>query len=150
VESAPEALVSAGDKLPVYSPNQIFAGAFLGGPVTLVYFLHRNFKTLGNPRAARHCLWWGIFFNVLLLIAIPFIPDRVPHYIIPLIYSWAGYLIADRTQLSKAAIKAWAQYKFQSNRKVLGLSLAFIVATLLIWLAALTALDHFGIIQLPS
>jgi hypothetical protein len=92
--------------------------------------------------------WWGILFNILFLIAIPFIPERVPHYAIPLAYSRVGYFIAEKTQLTKGAIGASAQFRFQSNWRVFGLSLAFVVGTLVVWMAVLMALDHFGIIKL--
>jgi hypothetical protein len=47
------------EKSPIYSPKQVLAGSFLGGPIALVYFLRTNFKTLGNQSAATQTVIWG-------------------------------------------------------------------------------------------
>jgi hypothetical protein len=134
VESAPDRVGSSAVRQPIYSPRQISSASFLGGPIALVYFLRKNFQTLGNTAAAAQCLGWGILFNVVILGSMPFLPKRFPNYVLPLAYSWTAYFIAEQKQLSKESISASSQFCFQSNWKVFGLAIAFSVGTFLIWL----------------
>src|SRR4051812_35538525 len=119
------------NKTPIYSPKQIFAGSFLGGPIALVYFLRNNFQRLGNNTVAAQTLLWGVLFNIIILAAIPFLPKHFPNYVIPLAYSWIARGIADANQLNKESIATSLQFCFHSNWRVLGLSVAFLLGTLL-------------------
>ena len=88
------------DKIPIYSPRQVSAGSFFGGPIALVYFLHNNFKRLGNNAAAAQTLLWGILFNIALLGAMILVPAKhFPHYVLPLAYSLAAQGIANAKQM---------------------------------------------------
>jgi hypothetical protein len=131
------------DKIPIYSPKQVSAGSFFGGPIALVYFLHNNFNTLGNSAAAARTLWWGILFNVTILATVPFLPRHFPQYLIPLAYSLTAEYIANAKQLKKEAIATSAHFCFHSNWRVFGLSTALFVATLLVWLPLLYLFYQF-------
>lgn len=130
----------------IYSPKQVSAGSFLGGPIAAVYFLRRNFQALGNPDAARRTLWWGIVFNIAVAAVIPFLPDRFPNYVLPLAYSWAAYGIAASKQLSKETIASSPEFSFESNWRVVGIAIVFLVATVALWFALffLLAYCHVG------
>ena len=39
----------------IYSPYQVFAGAFFGGPIAAVYLVWKNFEALGKESLARTC-----------------------------------------------------------------------------------------------
>ena len=110
------------NKTPIYSPRQVSAGSFLGGPIALVYFLRNNFQRLGNNAAAAQTLLWGILFNIAILASIPFLPKHFPHYVIPLAYSLAAQGIAGAKQMKKESIAASLQFCFHSNWRVFGLS----------------------------
>jgi hypothetical protein len=132
---------------PIYSPQQIFVGSFLGGPIALVYFLHFNFQKLGNKRAASQTLLWGIVFNIAILAALPFLPKDFPRPLLPLAYSWFGSAIAKAKQLRKESIAALPQFRFQSNWVAAGYGAAFLVGTLVLWFSVLLFLFRFHIID---
>src|ERR1041385_123344 len=125
------------DKTPIYSPKQIFAGSILGGPIALVYFLRSNFQRLGNYAAGAQTLLWGVLFNITILAAMPFLPKHFPNYVLPLVYSWVARGIANAKQLNKESIAASPQFCFHSNWRVLGLGVAFLLGTLLLWFSIL-------------
>lgn len=131
----------------MYSPKQIFGGALLGGPAAAVYFLMRNFHALGKAPSARATFWWGVALNVCLVALIPFLPGRFPNYILPLAYSWAVRGIAESKQLSKKAIAASPEFCFESNWKVVGLALAWLVGTGSVWLSLFYVLTLAGAIE---
>jgi len=57
---------------------------------------------------------------------LPFVPDRFPNYVIPLLYSIAAGFVADKWQLRKQAILDSGKYQIQSNWRVFGMALLFI------------------------
>ena len=136
------------NRTPIYTPKQVCAGSFLGGPVALVYFLRNNFKKLGNNAAAAQTLLWGFLFNIAILASIPFLPKNFPHYVIPLAYSLAAQGIANAKQMKKESIETSLQFCFHSDWRVFGLSVAFLTGTLLVWFSILFVLLQFHIINL--
>src|SRR5450631_1834946 len=109
----------------LYTPLQIRAGSFLGGPIAAVYFLRKNFRVLDKVPEARTTLVWGVAFVVGLLVLVPVLPDHFPNYVIPLFYSFAAGSMAEKWQLQKQAIVDSGRYQFQSNWRVFGLALLF-------------------------
>ncbi len=138
------------DKSPIYSPKQVLTGAFLGGPIALVYFLRTNFRTLGNRSAATQTVIWGVLFNLVAIAAIPVLPKHFPRGLLPLAYSWTAWGIAEVKQLKKEDIAVSPQFRFQSNWRVFGLSVAFAVGTFALWCAVLLVLGAFHVISLPK
>jgi hypothetical protein len=132
----------------LYSPNQIGGGSFLGGPFAAVYFIWANFRALGEPSRAAAAMFWGVVFVVVILLTLPFLPEKFPNIIIPAVYSVAARLIAENYQLKKQAIADSDQYDFQSTWKVVGLALAFLAAFFVVALIWLFALDYFHVITL--
>ena len=129
----------------IYSPKQILGGSFLGGPIAAVYFLRRNFQTLHNASAARWTLVWGIVFNIVLVALIPFLPERFPNYVLPLAYSWAACGIATAKQITKETITSSPEFSFHSNWRVAGLGVAFLIGTLVLWLAIFFGLAYLHV-----
>ena len=136
------------ERTKLYSPNQVAASAFFGGPIAAIYVLWRNFRTVGNDNAARQTVWIGAGLFILLLAVLPFLPDNFPNSALPAGYTVTAFMIARTYQMSKAAISESEHYGFQSNWKVAGLAVAFLVATAAIIVAELLALDLLGIISL--
>ena len=116
----------------LYTPLQIRAGSFLGGPIASVYFLRENFRVLGKVPEAKTTLAWGIPFVICLWALLPFLPTRFPNYVIPLAYSIAAGSIAEKWQLQKQAIVNPGKYQFQSSWRVFGLALLFLLAFLIV------------------
>jgi len=109
----------------LYSPNQIGGGSFLGGPFAAVYFVWANFRALGEQGRAAAAMLWGVVFVLVILAVLPFLPEKFPNIVVPVIYSVAARLVAENYQLKKQAIADSDQYDFQSTWKVVGLALAF-------------------------
>lgn len=132
----------------LFSPNQIGAGSFLGGPFAAVYFLWSNFTALGKPGAARATLLWGGLFTALTLAVLPFLPEKFPNMLIPLTYTVAARMVAEKNQLSKQAIAQSQEFDFQPIGTVVGLSIGSLVAMLVVIFVWFLVLDHYGAIRL--
>lgn len=116
----------------LYSPNQVMAGAFLGGPVGLIYFLRANFVTLGNHHMARMSLIGGAILMLALLIILPLLPAGFPSSPITIAYMLAGQQIAIRHQLTRDAIGSSTVYRFAPNWGVVGVGLLCLVGSLVL------------------
>jgi hypothetical protein len=136
------------DKTYLYSPNQVGAGSFVGGPFAVVYLLWANFRALGEAGRARATFFWGAIFVVVIFLIVPFLPEKFPNMVIPVAYTVVARLVADRHQMSKQAIAASGRHEFQSSWKVLGLSIALLAAFFAVIMIWLLALDYFHVITL--
>lgn len=112
----------------LYTPKQVQAGAFLGGPLAAVFYLWKNFQTLKNPGGAKWTLRYGLGFTILLILLIPWFPERTPNYILPFAYAWGAYYLVTRYQRSKEQIQKSPELGFHSNWKVTGIALAGLIA----------------------
>jgi hypothetical protein len=134
--------------LKLYTPSQVRAGSLLGGPIAAVYFLTTNFRVLERSREARTTVFWGIAFVVGLMALLPFLPGRFPNYVLPLLYSIAAGAVAEHRQLQKQAIVDSETYRIQSNWRVIGLALLFLLTFMLIGVVELFCLNAIGLIQM--
>lgn len=132
----------------LYSPTQVGAGSFLGGPFAVVYLLWANFSTLKEESRARATLVYGVLFNIVVLAVLPFLPEKFPNLLIPIIYMVIARMIAEKMQMSKTAIAASPDYDFESGWKVVGLSVLFLGLFFAVALVWLLGLDYFGIATL--
>ena len=135
---------------PLYSPNQILAVAFIGGPIATVLALKHNYDALGNAIGAELVMRWGIAFVVALLSLMPFLPQDFPQMVIPLAYSFAARSIADGSQRSREQIAQDEHLDFIPTGQLVRFSLVHLVLFMILSVAWLLALDHFGIIDLPE
>ena len=91
----------------LYSPLQIGAGAFLGGPLAGTQMLWSNFVSLGKDREAKLTLAIGLSVTICLLVLATFLPvDHTPTMLIPLILALAARFLSEIYQLKKEAIAA--------------------------------------------
>jgi hypothetical protein len=121
----------------LYSPTQVYASSFLGGPLAMIFVLRRNFEALGNKAGAKWTLIGGLVFTValftVLLVLWHFnVSTEGGKYLVPLLYSVVARQICEKYQKSKQAIQDAPEYEFQSNWKVFGLSLGFAILLILI------------------
>jgi hypothetical protein len=133
-------------KTKIYSPLQVLAASFVGGPFAAVFVLWKNFQGLGRSSRAAHTLLWGILLALLIFAILPFLPDKFPNSPIPIAYSVAAMSIAQQSQLSKKAILESEQYEMHSNWNVFGISVGFLVVTAVIVIAALYFMVDFGVL----
>jgi hypothetical protein len=86
---------------PMFSSRQAFIGTFLGGPLAGTYFLRANFLAKGDTAHARAATIVGVVASLAILAALPFLPERMPHMILPIAYAFAVRAIVDTMQISK-------------------------------------------------
>jgi hypothetical protein len=133
------------DKIKLYSPNQVGCAAFIGGPFAAVFVLWTNFRALGKGAAAEQTLIGCGFLILALLLVLSFLPDSFPNHVIPVAYTLAAWLFADKYQLSKPAIRESEQFEFQSNWIVFGISITMLVASGILIFAWAFALGSFDV-----
>jgi hypothetical protein len=134
------------EKKKLFSPNQVLACAFFGGPMAMVYALWKNFQVLERPRDMQHILFWGSLFIVVLLLFSPLIPDWA-EIVIPIGYSFAARSIAANHQMPKQAIGESAQYDFATIWNVVAVCAVFFVAFVIVTFALIFVLVSVGVIQ---
>jgi hypothetical protein len=129
-------------KRKIYSPNQVLAAAFLGGPMAMVYVLWKNFQTLENPHGMRQILFWGSIFVIALVVFSPLLPNSWLDYVIPFAYPLAAWSLVASFQMTKQAIADSQAYEFQSAWNVITVSMIFLVAMIVVaftWFFVLVA-----------
>ena len=136
------------DRIKLYSPTQVMVGSFVGGPFAVVYLLWMNFRALGDEPEAKRTLIWGVVFVAAVFAILPMLPEKFPNYVLPVIYSLGARLVAERFHLTKQAIKESDRYGFQSNWNVLGISIGFLLAFIVLAVGFVLALDEIGLIKL--
>ena len=147
----PEALLAdpgpavASGRRPIYTPFQVRLASFFGGPFAAVFTLHQNFKALQDARGQQLALGLGIGFNMALLALLPFLPERFPRQVIPLLYSLAAGGIASSRQLSKERLDASDQYQRRSGWNVTAVVLVSLTAFCLVAFPLYLLLDHWGL-----
>jgi hypothetical protein len=129
-------------KRKIYSPNQVLAAAFLGGPIAMVYVLWKNFQTLENPHGIQQILFWGSIFIIALMLFSPLMPNSWLNYVIPFAYPLAAWSLAESYQMTKQAIADSQAYEFQSAWNVIAVSMVFLLAMIVVaftWFSVLVA-----------
>jgi len=129
----------------LYSPAQAACGAFLGGPVALIYFLRKNFSALGNDSAASKTVGYGVLFILGLLALIPILPDRFPSIVFTIAYIFIAKSISENYQKKKQEIAESPEYDFHSNWRVLGFGLLCAVGSGIAIIVPLLILVELGI-----
>ncbi|MFK2892874.1 hypothetical protein [Dyella flagellata] len=132
--AAPAATLERSESasIALYSPMQAAMGAFLGGPVGLIYFLRHNFTALGNKFAARMCLIAGALLIVALVIVLPLLPGKFPSTPLTVAYVVIARYIATNYQASKQTIAESTRYIFKSNWNVLGAGLLCLLVSVIV------------------
>jgi hypothetical protein len=126
----------------IFSPNQVLAAAFLGGPIAMVYVLWKNFQTLENPHGMHQILFWGSIFIIALMLFSPLMPNNWLGFVIPFAYPLAAWSLAESFQMSKQAIADSQAYEFESAWNVIAVSMVFLVAMIVVaftWFFVLVA-----------
>jgi hypothetical protein len=119
-------------KRKIYSPNQVLAAAFLGGPIAMVYVLWKNFQALENPHGMQQILLWGSIFIIALMVFSPLLPNSWLDFVIPFAYPLAAWSLAESFQMTKQAIADSQDYEFQSAWNVIAVSMVFLVAMIVV------------------
>lgn len=144
--AAPQAdITTESGTCPIYSPRQVAAGAFVGGPIALIYFLRENFLTLGKVAQARQTLIWGVVLIVALILILPLLPDKFPGIAFSLAFIVAAQQVANTQQLTSKAIDASPRYRAASNWQVFGKGLLCMLASFVAVVTPLWLLGLMGV-----
>jgi hypothetical protein len=115
---------------PMYSPAQVRAATFLGGPLAGTHLLWANFITMGDPKSARVTVVIGLaLLAVLFTLGFMESPLRSPSMLVPLLVCLVYGGATDIYQLKKNAIATSTEYRFESNWKVTGLGLMWLAVS---------------------
>jgi hypothetical protein len=111
----------------VYSPGQIIAATFIGGPLAAAYFLKKSFESINKNDLAKKTFYGYLILSAIIIVISPFLPDETPNMLIPIAYLIPVIVILKEHYLTKTQISDSEEYEFESNWKVFGISLAAIV-----------------------
>ena len=114
----------------LYSPQQVAGAAFLGTPIAAAWLFARNFSALGDERASRRALVWGVVGTVAIVVLGSILPARFPAPVLPIAYTMALRELAKLVHGAAFAAHVAAGGQRQSNWRVLGIGLAGLVAVL--------------------
>jgi hypothetical protein len=134
-------------KTKIYSPIQVLAISFLGGPMAMVYALWKNFHDLEDAHGKRQILVWGTIFIVALLLFAPLMATAWWDYALPFAYPIAAWSLAERHQMTKQAIAESEIYEFQTVWNVIAVSIFFLIAMMVVAVIWYSALATIGVIQ---
>jgi hypothetical protein len=133
-------------KIELYSPNQVYVGAFFGGPLAMIFMLKKNFDAMKNEAASRRAVFIGVLFIALLFALLPFLPGKIPSYLLPIVYSAAGRGIAEH-QMSKQAIRDSEQFGFRTGWNVAGVAFGFFMLFLVLFVLWVIGLQALGLLN---
>lgn len=134
------------ERVNFYSPFQIFSASFLGGPIAGGIYLARSLRFLGKNKEADWAIKVGFGLVFLFGFCIWYVPENVPNFLIPLLYSLAFEIyIAQLLKQMNTNVKSLAPHK-GSTWKMIGMSLVIMVATLVVWIVIFLILDALGIL----
>jgi hypothetical protein len=136
------------NKIRMYSPVQVGICSFVGGPIAAVFVLWKNFQSLDKNSLAKQTLAWGSLLTLLIFSTIPFLPEKFPNIVIPLAYTSFALAINRQHQMSKKDISASELHQVHSGWNVLGISVGFLVATLVVLVLWILLLDFLDIASL--
>lgn len=134
----------------LYSPTQIGISAFFSGPIAIVYILKQNFQTLGDINNEKATIFFGTIFVAALMCILPFLPDNFPNTIIPAVYTAMAAGITSQYQMKKTDIAESDDYDFQSNWKVLIISILSIIAFIALAIMIGLSFEKLGYISLDE
>lgn len=146
--AAPLAPESSAMTVRLYSPAQAAWGAFLGGPVGVVYFLQANFAALGDLVRQRQTVVWGAVAVVALTALILVLPDNVPNAPFTIAYVLVAKQVAETRQMTKQAILDSPRHDFHSNWRVFGMGLLSMLGTAVVMIVPALVLAQLGLVEL--
>ncbi|NKZ38421.1 hypothetical protein HF690_05545 [Oleiagrimonas citrea] len=131
----------------VYSPIQSSFAAFLGGPLAAIWCMRRNFQALGKAESVRKTSLYGALVMLAMFLVLPFLPDKFPSFVIPVITIGVTQTLVQRLQFTKQVIIESRTLDFHSNWLVVGVGLLAMVLTLAAFVACVFALQYLGIVR---
>ena len=88
----------------------------------------QNFRALGNEELATRTNWLAIVSTAIILVLAFTLPERIPNSVVPAIYTGLAVWIAKKYQLEAFEKHVEAGGPKHSNWRVVGISIACLVA----------------------
>lgn len=131
--------INTTKELKLFSSNSIKIATFLGGPLAFGYMMWKNCLSLGQNERGKIILITSIIFTIVLFSSLFLLPEtfvnRVPQYLIPLLYTWGAYIIVEKNQGNILKKHKENGNKFHSGWNVAGTTIISLVSTLVMILA---------------
>ncbi len=95
-----ENLLPSQPTFKLYKDRAIYVGTFLGGPLVAGYLAAENFKQLGQKDKVKTTWIIAILATIIIFSGIFLIPniEKVPNYIIPLVYTAIAQFLVQKFQ----------------------------------------------------
>ena len=123
----------------IYNENMVRVSTLLAGPFAAAYLMAENYKTFGQEKLARQTLICGSVVTVFIFGTLLLLPekvvDKVPHFLLPIIFSVIAQFLMRRFQTPEIETYLNEGGQKHSNWKVAGVSglvLAIEVLTVLV------------------
>jgi hypothetical protein len=120
----------------LYSPRQIYAASFLGGPLSGAWLISRNYCMASDAAASRRSIVLGCVVTIVWVL-----PERFPNTVIPIAYSAGFYYFA----VSKFGAKNDRNFSFGSGwrwwLKLIGVALCWLALTMAFWIGTSMFVD---------
>ena len=128
----------------LYSVNQLFAAAFIGSPIAAAWFAAYNLRALGEPNQARRIVLWGLLATAAAMALAFFLPDGTPNTALPLAYSFAIRALGEKAFKGALGDHSQAGGVLASWWRVIGVSLLWLLLTIVGVIAMFLALEQLG------
>jgi hypothetical protein len=135
--------LARSESISLYSPRQIYTAAFLCGPLAGAWLISRNFDLLSRSSESRTSLLVGVAVVVGLFPLIFVLPKNMPNVVIPITYSYLFYNFAQRRFTANADTGISYRKGWRSWLNVIGIGLAWLAATFLVWVGAWMLMAQF-------
>lgn len=124
-----------------YDMNQISWGTFVGGPMAGCWFLSSNWKLLGEGGPAFRTMVTGFVLTMALLVAVQFLPENIPGFVVPAAYTAIMTAIAKAQQKVKLDELLAKGGKAYPSWRALVISFLWLAITIVLFVALGLALD---------
>lgn len=111
----------------IYSPRQIQVATFFGGPFAAAYFLKSSFESINKHELASKSFIFSLISSVLIIGILPFLPEKMPNNVIPLLYLIPVVALLKKHYFTKEEIIDSKDFEIESSWKVAGISLASVI-----------------------
>lgn len=132
----------------LYSLRAISLATFFGGPLAASYLVKRNFEAFGKDKQGRNALIMGIAFTVAmfgLLFSLPEeIADKIPNFILPVIYTGIIALLVEWKLGARMHKHADEGGEFHSLWKAFFVGLVFLVILMAGVFSTVFVMDKFS------
>ena len=121
----------------LYTINQGVFATFFGGPLGGALLLAQNYKQLNAPQYAHLSVVLGLLATVALFPIALVLPERVSNVALPMAYTIAFRIMAERLQGKEVKSRMTAGVERHSWWRAVGISLSTLIVTLVVFVAGL-------------